>query len=349
MSVTIERQFRLVERTDDAIRLEDADDSSRVVEALRQAVYLTIKARVRRICRSLAAGVPERWATLDVTQLILGNEDDFSELSSISLEYSAEDRILGVSEAGLSQLEVDIATVVHLPTRDWLAVPYLMMGGSDRGQHGDRSSAVLGPDDVRKASDPFAELYHYHWKDAAGGRSSVLVLSVGLPAAQFDGFMDTCSSGYADTLVLECRCQANSTGWAGESARDMLLAPGEAVRLNVQTATLSGQVPTSSSLDRVDESSARRQLVTPQQEAATPEVVTMPRGSNGLGTSLMIATVLLSLFAALLGSSAVGVLAIAVLGGCAALAATMMSAARMLASNPQSAKKGTSSELKDSR
>jgi hypothetical protein len=235
-------RFR-VEQTEEGVILVDRQDKEHRVQLRPTAVRLTIEAHPSRICRSLVPDGLERWVTLKVEELSIGIEDDRSAVSVWAEDeadpYHAENSIFGIEDADLEHLVVTHARVVDLDAID--------RDGSRYIEDSTESTKHDGQDDAEqqdvKDHGPVADLwYHTGGDETSGDRWSALVLTVGFPEPQFSELIDACASGRADTLFLECHCYAKSTGWAFQSARDMILSAGESVRLQIDEATMSAPV-----------------------------------------------------------------------------------------------------------
>jgi hypothetical protein len=225
-----------VERTESEIVLADRRNPKHTVEVRRALVHVTIIARVVRVCRSLVSSDGlERWLALEIQELSLGMEGDSSDLSEWGdgeeQPYDAENKIFGIFESNLEHVEITHARVLSLEARGRSGHRYV----DDATDHDE--DAV--DDDDHSA---VARLWFHSHADLVGDRSAALVLTVGFPEPQFMELMDACVSGRADTINLECRCDANTTGWMIQSARDLILLPGEALRLHIDEATMSGPV-----------------------------------------------------------------------------------------------------------
>lgn len=61
-------RFR-VEQTDEEVVLVDRQDAEHTVKVRRALIFLTLEARLLRVCRSLVPGGPDRWLTLNVVRL----------------------------------------------------------------------------------------------------------------------------------------------------------------------------------------------------------------------------------------------------------------------------------------
>lgn len=316
------RRFR-VEQTDDGSVLVDRENTERTVEVRQSLVHLTMRTRILRVCRSLLPGGLERWLTLDVVELSIGSEGDYSELSVWFEDdhdrFEAEDRIFGIDGDNLWDLEVSHARVVDLDARGRSGHPYI-----------ERTTESGEDDDENRG--PVADLWYHTGEDDSGYRWSALVLTVGFPEPQFSELVDACESGRADTVVLECSCRAGTTGWAFQSPRDLVLLSGDSVRLHIDKATASAPVLTGTSA-----SLAREGL---DDHDDGPDDVEWGRGGEeslqksgapgGPGLLVLAATIAVALVSALFGAGAIAVLTIAILGGTAALIATLLSIGRVL-------------------
>jgi len=322
-----ERRFR-VEQTDEGIVLVDREDAEHTVEVRRALVHLTIEARLLRVCRSLVPGGLEVWVTLEITELSLGSKGDFSGLSYLLSDYYAENKIFGIDDTDLEHLEVTHALVVDLEARDRFGYPYMTdsVESAQDDQDDDGDYEEHEEDEEDENHSPIVELWYHTGEDDAGYRLwSALVLTVGLPEPQFSELIEACVAGRADTIVLECGCYANTTGWAFQTARDLILSPGESVRLPIDEATISGPVLTDAPASRASESGENGGHEAGDNEWDRERNESAPRATAGAGPALLIATTVVSVLAALFGAGAVLVLTIAVLGGTAALIATLTS------------------------
>lgn len=316
-------RFR-VEQTDDGSVLVDREDAERTVEVRQTLVHVTIEARILRVCRSLVPGGLESWLTLDIVGLSIGSEGDYSELSMWFEDdhdrFEAEDRIFGIDGGNLWDLEVSHARLIDLDARGLSGDPYI-----------DRATDSVA-DDEEEDPGPVADLWYHTGEELSGYRWSALVLTVGFPEPQFSEIVDACEAGRADTVVLECSCRAGTTGWAFQSPRDLVLSSGESVRLHIDEATVSTPVLTGTSA-----SSARKEH---DDHGDGPDDVEWGRGREGSlpksgapkgpGLLVLTATIAVSLLSALFGAGAIAVLTIAILGGTAALIATLLSIGRVL-------------------
>lgn len=308
------RRFR-VERTDEGIVLVDGQNAEHRVEVRRALVHLTVKARVLRVCESLVPGGLQRWLTLDDMELLLGSEGDFSELSVWSDDeperYNAENKIFGIDNADLEHLAVTHARVVDLEARDRYDYPYIDRSAGSAENHEEDDHG------------PVADLWYHTGEDDTGYRWSALVLTVGFPEPQFSELMDACISGRADTLVLECGFYAKTTGWALQSARDLILSPEESVRLHIEEATMSAPVLTGATARaaRVKEGDGEDASHDGGWDRERDQSV--PLAIGPWGHVLLGATITVSGLLALFGAGAGVVLIIAILGVAAALIATL--------------------------
>lgn len=267
------RRFN-VERTESEIVLVDPRKPEHTVEVRRALVHVSIIARALRICRSLVSNDGlERWLALEIQELSLGMEGDSSDLSEWPDDedqpYDAENKIFGVFGSNLEHLEITHARVLSLEARGQSGRRYVD-GVTEHGE-----DAV--DDDDRCA---VAQLWFHSHTDLTGYTSAALVLTVGFPEPQFTELLDACVSGRADTINLECRCDANTTGWMIQSARDLILSPGETLRLHIDEATISGAVTavrsdTELRANRLDDSEQSQNVY------ATPA----PNGSTSLPKS----------------------------------------------------------------
>jgi hypothetical protein len=312
------RQFS-VRRLDDGITLVDRSDENRSVELRRALIHLTIEGRALRVCRSLTPAGLERWLTLEIVQLSLGSEDDSSAIS-VWLDgevdrCDAEDTIFGIDGQSLLDLEIAYARVIDLNAHDEDGQRYI---GEDSGLDGDE----LTDDEEDGEGENHAVLAQLSYHPYA------VVLDVGLLQPQFNDLIEASVSGRADTINLECRCHAYTTGWGFGSARDMVMSPGETVRLNVSEATTSVLVPTarsappSAATDDDDEAQIADRRLDLDHNA---------HASNGAsGYAIVVATLVISIVLAFLGASSVVVLIIAVLGATTGVIGTLHSVAKTI-------------------
>jgi hypothetical protein len=307
------RQFS-VQRSDDGIILVDRRDESRSVELRRALIHLTIEGSTLRVCRSLTPDGLERWLTLQIVQFSLGSDDDSSGISvwpeGEDDRYDAEDTVFGIDGQNLLTLEIVYARVINLDARDEQGHRYI-------GEHSDPDGEDLADGDGVEEGEnhpALAQLW-YH--------SYALVLDIGLSEPQFSDLLEACVSGRADTISLECSCYAYTTGWAFQSARDIVLSPGETVRLNVAEASASGLVPTARSVPAlsVNEDDDKAQVAEWQQDRDNHARV--PSGASAY--VILVATLMICVFAAFLGAGSAIVVTIAVLGGTMALIGVLRS------------------------
>lgn len=322
-------RFR-VEQTDEGIVLVDQQNNGEHrVEVRRTFVHLTIEASVLKVCRSLVPGGLDRWLALDMVELSIGLEGDFSDLSvwpdDEDHRYDAENQIFGIDGPNLEHLEVAHAQVVDLEAHGRSGHPYIdgSVDSAPDAEDNERNYREHEDDEDRA---PTAKLWYHSGEDDSGYRWSALMLTVGFPEPQFSELVEACESGRADTLVLECSSfYAKTTGWAFGSARDLILSPGESVRLDIEEATMSAPVSAGASHSPAIESEENGARVADHNEWDRERNVSAPHTTTVAGPALLIATIAVSVLAALFGAGAVAVLTIAILGGIAALIATLSS------------------------
>jgi hypothetical protein len=321
------RRFR-VEPRDEGILLVDQQDAERTVELRRSRIHLIIEARLHRLCKSLVPGGLERWLAVEIVRLELGSEGDSSAISiwpdDEDDRYAAENAVFGIDGPNLEHIEVTHAQVVDLDARDEFGYRYI-----ERAADSPQSAEEVDPDAEHEEDHdlgPVADLsYHAREDGFSGYRWSAFVLTVGFPEPQFSELVDACVAGRADTLVLECSGNANTTGWAFQSARDLIVSAGEPVRLRIEAATVSAPVCKSGIYSQASDNIESAGREAEEEEWGLERSVHTPRAPAKVGLTLLTAAIAISLVSALFGADAVSVLTIGILGAAAALIATVSS------------------------
>jgi hypothetical protein len=320
------RRFR-VEQSDQGVLLVDQQDAERTVELRQSRIHLTIEARLHRVCRSLVPGGLERWLAVEVVQLALGSEGDSSAVSVWPDDdhdrYDAENAIFGIDAGNLEHLEITHARIVDLEARDEYGHWYVERP-TDSPLSTDETDRIETDNEDNEDPGAVADLWYHTGEDRFSGYGwSALVLTVGFPEPQFGELFDACVSGRADTLVLECSGYAKTTGWAFQSARDLIVSAGESVRLQINEATMSA--PLREGALQASEKVESASHAADGMEWDPERNVSTPRAPVRAGPALVTATITLSLLSALFGAGAVPVLTIAILGATAAIIATLSS------------------------
>lgn len=314
------RRFR-VKQTSDGILLVDRQNPAATIAVRETLIHLTIEMRLNRVCRSLVPGDIERWITVDVTRLTIGSESDSSPLSvwpeDDSDRYIADNAIFAIAGESLEHQEITYSRIVDRDATDRLGYRYV-----DEPSHSPNNGA--GQEETDE-SGALAVLWHHASEDRySGERWAALVLTIGFHEPHFSELVKACESGLADTLILECRAYAMTTGALLESPRDLIVSAGDTVRLDIDEAVVS--VPVGRRYQDASRGSVKELGSDESADSWNAERAVDAVGPSRLaGPAFLFATTALALSCGIAGFSGLAVLGIVIVGCTSALIATLSS------------------------